>query len=352
MAGEPMQDRLPTDRNPIVEQLVTVATFMLCAEAEALKLLLERQGIRAVLADDNRVRTNGSLSNAVGGAKLQVAATDADQARKILDHYQASQGGPPCEPSKKSVTFACQDCGKSITFPAERSGHVETCPACGAFVDVPNATKRSLSTDSEANASQPIAREAEPLKALASESRTSRQLWIEVFAVLCLAYFPYLFTALYAIAFYGPGSANALSVHRELFRILNALEVSLPLLVILALAKDRWSLFGIVRPAWISDALIGCIICVSGHVVYVFVTSLLPVSLMEKAADLPTLPRPPPEGTSAYLLLPVACLAGAFAEELVMRGYLIARLERLLGSTWLPVLITSACLPATTSIKE
>jgi membrane protease YdiL (CAAX protease family) len=47
------------------------------------------------------------------------------------------------------------------------------------------------------------------------------------------------------------------------------------------------------------------------------------------------------EGAPAYFLLLLACLAGGFAEELVMRGYLIARLERLLGSTWLPVLVTS-----------
>ena len=36
-----------------------------------------------------------------------------------------------------------------------------------------------------------------------------------------------------------------------------------------------------------------------------------------------------------------ACIASGFSQELVFRGYLIARLERLLGSTSLAILITT-----------
>ncbi len=177
--------------NSIVERFVTVATFMLSAEAESQKLLLEQEGIRAFLADDNLVRANWFLSNAVGGAKLQVATSDADRARKILEDYQASKKNSAEETSKESVTFACEECGESITFPHERCGHVESCPSCGAFVDVPNATESPRPTGPIAGASQPVAVKAEPPKALASDSRTTSQLWIEVGAVLCLGYFPF-----------------------------------------------------------------------------------------------------------------------------------------------------------------
>lgn len=325
-----------------MESLVTVAAFTLSAEAEACKLLLEQKGIRVFLADDNLVRTNWFLSNAIGGAKLQVAAPDAERAAKILEDYEASQKKPPAKTGKENVTFACQECGDRITFPADRCGHVENCPSCGAYVDVPDDTESPPSVDGKSGASPPGALEAEPPQVLPSDSRTTRQLWIEVGAVLCLAYVPYLFSAVHTLAFPGPASASHSSVYRELLRIVDSFQISMPLLLILALAKDRWSSFGIVRPAWITDTVFGCVICVSVQVVYRLVLSLLPASGAAMSTALRALHREAPEGVAAYPLLFVSLLAAASAEELVMRGYLIPRLERLLKSTWLPALLSSA----------
>lgn len=36
-----------------------------------------------------------------------------------------------------SVQFECDSCGASIAFPANRAGHIENCPECLAYVDVP-----------------------------------------------------------------------------------------------------------------------------------------------------------------------------------------------------------------------
>ncbi len=71
-----------------MEELVTIATFDFPVEAEAQKLLLEQHGIRVFLADDNLVATDWFYSQAVGGAKLQVAASDADRAREILEQHR------------------------------------------------------------------------------------------------------------------------------------------------------------------------------------------------------------------------------------------------------------------------
>ena len=38
---------------------------------------------------------------------------------------------------EEAITFACQECGKGLTLPGDRGGHVETCPHCGSYVDVP-----------------------------------------------------------------------------------------------------------------------------------------------------------------------------------------------------------------------
>lgn len=48
------------------------------------------------------------------------------------------------------------------------------------------------------------------------------------------------------------------------------------------------------------------------------------------------------DGVPGYFVVLIGCAAGAFCEELVMRGYLIPRLERLLRSTRIAVLVTTA----------
>jgi hypothetical protein len=51
----------------------------------------------------------------------------------------------------------------------------------------------------------------------------------------------------------GDVSVLVMVVRAELSRIVTALQISLPLLLIVSLAGDSWSLFGIVRPKWMAD---------------------------------------------------------------------------------------------------
>lgn len=119
------------------EKLVTIATFDFPAEAQTMKLLLEEQGFDVCLADDNLVRTNWFLSNAVGGAKLQVLESKADLAARFVQESRERIRGNPEATAKADVSFACEECGKTITFPEKRRGGVETCPQCREYVDVP-----------------------------------------------------------------------------------------------------------------------------------------------------------------------------------------------------------------------
>jgi hypothetical protein len=72
--------------------------------------------------------------------KPQVWANRSDigRVKPLLDDYEgrlaARQAASEAMPD---VTFPCEECGKSVTFPAQRRGHVETCPHCGNYVDVP-----------------------------------------------------------------------------------------------------------------------------------------------------------------------------------------------------------------------
>ena len=116
----------------------------------------------------------------------------------------------------------------------------------------------------------------------------------------------------------------------------------MPLLVILALGRDPWRVFGIVSPKWITDALVGGLVLLSGIIVADLCRCMLPPVMLEKWAFLHHAQRILPKGTFEYCLLFVVFAASGFSEELVMRGYLIPRLERLLRSSSAAILVTSA----------
>ena len=234
---------------------------------------------------------------------------------------------------EEAITFACQECGKGLTLPGDRGGHVETCPHCGSYVNVPRESDPALVSESQfaAKAGQQTRRIA--------NSRTPAQLWIELSAVLCVAYLPAMYASLSALFRSGP-TGDYLFGH-TLYHVVRAVEVSAPVLVIMALSGDPWCLFGIVRPQWIMDFTLACAIWCGDRMAYGMVVSLLPPSLWERSAALPDAHHAVPGGIPSYFLLLAVCIMSGFAEELVMRGYLIPRLERLLRSTWIAVIITS-----------
>ena len=229
---------------------------------------------------------------------------------------------------EENITFACRACGKSITFPADRADHVEVCPECGSYVDVPRKTE-----------GLPLAEPKAALpKTLDPTARTNAQLWFEVSAVLCLACVPWLFRAFVAV-YTGKTAGYSFAIDK-LYMIVNAVQVSMPLLVIIALGRERWSQFGVVRPKWITDAILGCVIWFLGVLFYYYVMTLLPLSILK-------MPRPciaqtdPTEGIPEYYLLFIACIVSGFAQELIFRGYFIPRFERLSRSTSIAVLVTT-----------
>ena len=93
-------------------------------------------------------------------------------------------------------------------------------------------------------------------------------------AVLSLAYFPFLFDAIAGVA--GLTLAEPPFVYRTLAFIIRSLAVAMPLLVIVALSKDSWRSFGIVRPRWIVDIVAGVMIWQVAMVAYFLIMSLLP----------------------------------------------------------------------------
>ena len=127
----------------------------------------------------------------------------------------------------------------------------------------------------------------------------------------------------------------------EVNLLVAALQISMPLLLIMALSKDSWSTFGIVRPSWIADALGGIAIFYMAKVARSFATSLLQPFLLKGSATFISANVARPEGIFEYVLIILVLVLSGFAEKLAMRGYLIPQLEQLLKSSWVAILITS-----------
>lgn len=327
------------------DALVTLARFPTESEALLIVRCLEDQGIAAEVAGS---LTSGSPAEAPGDVSVLVKHGDVAHAVDALAALRAglaaSQAADDEEggaihraelSGNEDVAFACEDCGAIITFPRERCGHVEECHHCGGYVDVPREGEVGLPAEFHAAASREPREDVE--KAVRGipvpGEQTRAGLWFEVAAVLCLAYVPAMFDA---VTFPEDTPASSF-VYHELWLIIRTLEVSVPLLLIVALSKSPWSQFGIVRPKWIADPLLGCAIWGLGIVGCQFALSFLPSS----QGDSVHFVFPNPEGAPQYVLLLFSSVANGFAEEFAMRGFLLVRLEQLLRSTWLAVVVTS-----------
>jgi hypothetical protein len=80
----------------LLSRLLTVATFVTPLEAELTRGRLDEGGVEAIVTDAELVTVDWSMSNAIGGVKVRVAAEDAERARAVLsepvelpDDYEA-----------------------------------------------------------------------------------------------------------------------------------------------------------------------------------------------------------------------------------------------------------------------
>lgn len=71
------------------DELVTIATFSRPMEAHLTRMRLESEGIECFIGDEYTVAANWLFSNAVGGVKLKVRESDAQEAAEILQQEPA-----------------------------------------------------------------------------------------------------------------------------------------------------------------------------------------------------------------------------------------------------------------------
>lgn len=99
------------------EQLITVARYRDLSAALLAQAQMQAAGIPCALADENLVRADWFLSNAVGGVRLQVGASDAGAAQEILGEAIPHEFEWEGEGNETYVQPRCPRCGSlDITF--------------------------------------------------------------------------------------------------------------------------------------------------------------------------------------------------------------------------------------------
>lgn len=140
---------LEDSEGPEFRHLVTVRRYRDLTEAYVGRSLLEAAGISAWIADENLVRMDWFLSNAVGGMRLQVDERDEAAALEILEeqvpptikygeeNVYAQPTCPKCG-STEITSGGGTECGRSLVAlyllaipvpPRKAAWH---CEACGA----------------------------------------------------------------------------------------------------------------------------------------------------------------------------------------------------------------------------
>jgi membrane protease YdiL (CAAX protease family) len=178
----------------------------------------------------------------------------------------------------------------------------------------------------------------------AGDVQETRALWLEVAAVLLIGVVPDLWATVTNLIW--PETLLRWPVVPEsAYLILRSLEVGGLTLYLIARSGTPWSEFGIVAPRWVADPLWSMVALIASYFAYAFyaagAAALVPAEALTREWERLAGLFPPPSGPGAAALVVLSSVANGFAEELVMRGYLIPRFERLLGSSVVAVLLTS-----------
>ncbi len=165
----------------------------------------------------------------------------------------------------------------------------------------------------------------------------------ETLAVLAFAVLPDLCWSIHPWLF-GAGSFAG-SVPSHAFAILvRSVAVSVPVLFLISRSGLGWERFGLVRPRWVRDPLAGCaafLLLVVANRLFEIIAWLWIGPSLWAVPDWVVSEPLRPRGTVEFGLVVAMDAANAFAEELVMRAYLLERFERLLGSKFDAVIASS-----------
>jgi len=326
-----------------MNSFITIEVYDKVPLAQVAVLALEEEGIQCLLQNETIISLDWFMSNAVGGVQLQVAAKDAEAAKRILDEIRESK--KLREESTKDiwVAFYCESCKKPIAFSGLSLGRVETCPKCGKHIDVPHSSDPSMAED----LIRTTISESQNYSTFLNQDQSQKTYLVgELFLVLCIAYFPEVLNATTTYLelsrnemvneYSAEYLANWLSI-----RSLYVLLCMIPILLLHPLFREsNLSRESNAANSWTwltslgSGLLLACVCIAPTFAIVLFANE--PTYL--KIIEWPVLSQ----SISSfywYNWFAFAIIANSVAEELVMRAILIDRLQKLFGKTWIAILV-------------
>jgi membrane protease YdiL (CAAX protease family) len=305
------------------------------AEAHLIAAMLDAAGIKTHILGEHISTLQGAIpfGTASSPALCVVDDLDSEEAQRQIGEFLRHR-----QPADRTSIWICPQCGESI------ESQFTACWKCGADRgDVPLrvAGQEIEPEEDEDDPDDAEHKSNENLAERVAPTRSTSELWMETSVVLILAMLPSLYGFVSSLITGQSGSVSFLDDH--LYYIMRAVWSSVPVLYLIHRSRESWANFGLVRPRLVQDGLGGILIWaakVTATTAMWFFTFAWfgGDGLRLFLSNWWVFPRPV---GAEYLLLVFSSCAIGFSEELVMRGYLIPRFERLLGSSWKAVAMTT-----------
>lgn len=121
----------------MTDQPVCIRRVNTLEEAQLLVAWLDEHEIDAtVVGAQNPGSLAFGVSDFEGIGVFVVDGSTAERTTELLAEHDAQS--PASEPDDGYLDVTCDECGGVTTFQRDEVGTVQTCAACGAFVDVPD----------------------------------------------------------------------------------------------------------------------------------------------------------------------------------------------------------------------
>jgi membrane protease YdiL (CAAX protease family) len=308
-------------------------------EAHDLRFFLSAHEIDAKITGDNNAFETFISFTPQSAPCVFVDDADFERASELLVQFSNRPTLPGSQPA-----WTCSNCQQLV------ESQFDTCWKCSTPREEAES-EAALTAPIEDGEDEEIPKvEAKPIEVAASTvpglTRNAWILWLEVFIVLALTNPIFDGHSL-------PGLViGMLGLHDTAanFYLPSLLCDAFAIFVTLAairLSGDPWSAFGITKPNAL-DLFTGGIVCIVGIGVSTIGVNIFIDILQSRYSerDFYQLIHEPhwsydAHGWTGLVALLVLAISIGFSEELIARGYLIPRLERLLESTWASVIASA-----------
>jgi hypothetical protein len=111
------------------------------AGVHILRNLLEEAGIEAFVPEDVDTSWTGGALPGIRTPQVFIEREDLERAKPVLEDYerlviQRVEADLDSDTKVAPIEVTCDKCHKESAYPHAQIGSVQSCPVCGAFVDV------------------------------------------------------------------------------------------------------------------------------------------------------------------------------------------------------------------------